>query len=47
MSIFEKAKQYYPRFGDKHRINALVKAEKLTRAQADEIINAEEREETT
>lgn len=38
MSVFEMAKQYYPRLWDKFRIEALVQARRLTRAEADEIL---------
>ena len=37
MSVYELAKQYYPVLWDASRINALVAAGKLTRAEAEEI----------
>lgn len=37
MSVFEMAKKYYPRLWDKARLDALVKAGKLTREEAEEI----------
>lgn len=41
MSIFEMAKQYYPRLWDKERIQALVTAGKLTTEEAEEICGEE------
>lgn len=38
MSVFEMAKQYYPRLWDKSRINALVQAGRLTEEEAGEIL---------
>lgn len=40
MSIFEMAKQYYPRLWDKARIQALVTAGKLTPEEAEEVYKA-------
>ena len=37
MSVFEMAQAYYPRLWDLGRLEALVKAGKLTQAQADQI----------
>lgn len=37
MTVYEMAKQYYPRLWDKARIEALVSAGRLTQAEADEI----------
>ncbi len=42
MSVYEKAKQYYPRLWSAERIKALVDAGKLTQEQADEIMGKEE-----
>jgi len=41
MSVFELAKKYYPRLWDKARIEALVKAGRLTVDEAVAIIDAE------
>ncbi len=38
MSVYEKAKQYYPRLWSAERIEKLVAAGKLTQAQTDEIM---------
>ncbi len=38
MTTVEMAKKYYPAFWGKERLEALVKAGKLTRAEADEIM---------
>ncbi len=38
MSVYEMAKQYYPRLWDKARIEALTAAGKLTAEQAGEIL---------
>lgn len=38
MSVFELAKQYYPRLWDKSRLNALVETGRLTAEEAEEII---------
>lgn len=37
MSVFEMAKQYYPRLWDDRRIDALVAAGKLTEEEAAEV----------
>ena len=37
MSVFEMAQTYYPRLWDESRLEALVKAGKLTQAEADRI----------
>ena len=42
MSVFELAKQYYPRLWDKARLEALVAAGRLTEAELEEIINNKE-----
>lgn len=41
-TVFEMAKKYYPRCWGKPRIEALVKAGKLTAEQAAEIIGKKE-----
>lgn len=41
MSVFEMARQYYPRLWDRQRIEALVEAGRLTRQEAQEILNEE------
>lgn len=38
MTVFEMAKQYFPRLWDRSRIETLVKAGKLTLEEAEEII---------
>lgn len=38
MSVLELAKKYYPRLWSKERIQALVKAGKLTEAEAAQIL---------
>lgn len=38
MSVFDMAKKYYPRLWSKERIQALVKAGKLTREEAAQIL---------
>jgi len=38
MSVFEMAKQYYPRLWDKSRLEALVRAGRLTEEEAAEIM---------
>lgn len=38
MSVFELAKQYYPRLWNAERIQALAAAGKLTEAEAQEIL---------
>lgn len=42
MSVFEMAKQYYPRLWDKSRIEALVEAGRLTEQEAKEIIERDD-----
>ena len=37
MTVFEMAKQYYPRLWDDSRIEQLVQAERLTKEEAEEI----------
>ena len=37
MSVYEMAQTYYPRLWDQNRLEALVAAGKLTRAEADRI----------
>lgn len=44
MSVLELAKKYYPRLWNKERIQALVKAGKLTEAEAGEVLREEEAE---
>lgn len=44
MSVFDMAKKYYPRLWNKERIQALVKAGKLTEAEAGEVLREEEAE---
>ena len=41
MSVYELAKKYYPRLWGAERINALVEAGRLSRAEADEITAVE------
>lgn len=41
MSVFEMAKQYYPRLWDKSRLEALVTAGRLTEKEAKEIVDGE------
>ncbi len=41
MTVLEMAKKYYPAFWGKERLEALVAAGKLTRAEADEIMGGE------
>lgn len=38
MSVFELAKQYYPRLWDEARLEALEAAGKLTREQVEQIL---------
>ena len=40
MTVYEMAKQYYPRLWDKSRIEALAAAGKLTGEEAKEILEA-------
>jgi len=42
VSVYELAKKYYPRLWDKARIEALVKAGRLTADEAAEIMSAEQ-----
>lgn len=42
MSVYEMAKQYYPRLWNKARIDALVEAGKLTQQQASDILSEAE-----
>ena len=46
MNVLELAKKYYPRLWSKSRIEALVKAGKLTREEADEVYAEAEKEAT-
>lgn len=39
-TIYETAKQYYPRLWNEFRIEQLVSAGRLTREEADEIISS-------
>lgn len=39
MSVYELAKKYYPKLWDRKRILTLYEAGKLTKAQAEEILN--------
>lgn len=45
MSVFELAKKYYPRLWSAERIEALVEAGRLTREEADDILEAPENQE--
>ncbi|MCM1232184.1 MAG: XkdX family protein [Ruminococcus flavefaciens] len=40
MTVFEMAKKYYPKQWSEARIEALIDAGKLTREEADEVINS-------
>lgn len=42
MSVLEMARQYYPRLWDKYRLEALVKAGRLTAEEMSEIIDVSE-----
>ena len=42
MSVYEMAKQYYPRLWDRSRLKALVEAGRLTEEEAAEIIREKE-----
>lgn len=44
MRVFDMAKKYYPRLWSRERIQALVKAGKLTEAEAGEVLRKEEAE---
>jgi len=39
VNVFEMAKKYYPRLWDKARLEALVKAKRLTEGEAAEIMS--------
>lgn len=41
MSVYDMAKQYYPRLWDRSRIEALVAAGRLTAEEAEEIIEGD------
>lgn len=41
-SVFELAKQYYPRLWDKYRIEALVEVGRLTEKEAQEILGRDD-----
>lgn len=41
MTVYEMAKQYYPRLWSLDRINALVDAKKLTKEEAEEVTKNE------
>lgn len=45
MSVYELAKQYYPRLWDKSRLEALVDAGKLTEEEYREIVDEKETKE--
>ena len=38
MNVFELAKKYYPRLWDEKRIQTLVNAGRLTRAEAEQVL---------
>ena len=40
MTVYEMAKKYYPNQWNESRIEALVSAGKLTREEADDVINS-------
>lgn len=42
--IYDKCKEYYPRLWNKSRIDALYKANKISKEEYDNIINNEEKE---
>ena len=42
MSVFELARQYYPRLWDKSRLEALVEAGRLTAEEMEKIYNGSE-----
>lgn len=42
MTVYEMAKQYYPRLWSKARLNALLTAGKLTQKEYNELVNEEE-----
>lgn len=41
MTVYEMAKQYYPRLWDKPRLESLVSAGRLTQAEVDKITAGE------
>lgn len=41
-SVYEMAKKYYPRLWSKERIDALLKADKLTQEEYNEIVGEHE-----
>ncbi|MBD5162169.1 MAG: XkdX family protein [Oscillibacter sp.] len=43
MSVFEMARQYYPRLWDRARLETLVKAGRLTEEEFREIVGEERR----
>lgn len=43
MTVIEMAEKYYPRLWDKDRLEALVSAERLSREDADRIMEKEEK----
>ena len=47
MSVFEMAKKYYPNLWGKHRLIALVEANKLTIEEYDEIIGEEDSQQSS
>lgn len=42
MTIFEMAQRYYPRLWDKKRLEALVEAGRITRAEFDQLVKGDE-----
>ena len=42
MTVYEMAKNYYPRLWDKSRLEALVEAGRLTKNEAEEIMRGKE-----
>lgn len=42
MTVYEMAKKYYPRLWSIERIEALYKADKLTKEEYEEIINSKQ-----
>lgn len=47
MTVYEMAKQYYPRLWDKSRLEALVGAGRLTEQEREQILNDNNRTEMT
>lgn len=43
MTVYEMAKQYYPRLWDKSRLDALAEAGRLSEQERDEIVNSDNR----